>query len=177
MKGKVLIVQIIVLATCFIAYDVIRRTPPEKVGYVRTRDLLENFKGLEEARLIYDQKKENWTANLDSLKMDLNKTVSLVNEQTDPGLKQNAYLTLQHQQKNLTQYAALLDEKAAEEDARLTAGVIKQINEFIEDYGKEHGYTLILGITESGNILYGDQPHDVTEEILTALNKHYLDQN
>jgi outer membrane protein len=43
----------------------------------------------------------------------------------------------------------------------------------VEEYGKENGYDLILGTTTSGNILYGTEKKDITEQVLNALNNAY----
>ena len=48
-----------------------------------------------------------------------------------------------------------------------------QIDAFIKIYAKENGFDLIVGTTSSGNVLYGADGIDVTEELLKALNEQY----
>lgn len=49
----------------------------------------------------------------------------------------------------------------------------KRIDQYIEEYGKENNIDLVLGKTASGNLLYGKNAIDRTEEVITFMNKHY----
>ena len=48
-----------------------------------------------------------------------------------------------------------------------------QINQYIADYGKEKGFTIVLGANGQGNIMYGDPSKNVTDEVITYLNSRY----
>lgn len=56
----------------------------------------------------------------------------------------------------------------------LVQGVLNQINDYIKKYAEENNYTLILGTTNDGNLLFGNKGIDVTEDILTELNNEYV---
>jgi outer membrane protein len=51
--------------------------------------------------------------------------------------------------------------------------VLDEINAYLKTYGEARGYTIIFAATEYGNIAYGQQALDVTEEVLAGLNQHY----
>ena len=51
--------------------------------------------------------------------------------------------------------------------------VINDINDYVKEYGKEHGYPIIFGAGGNGNIMYAEDNADLTAEILIGLNKHY----
>ena len=55
----------------------------------------------------------------------------------------------------------------------MTQGVLSQINSLAQQYGKEHGFDLILSTTQSGSILYGDDAIDLTKDLLATLNRNY----
>ena len=55
----------------------------------------------------------------------------------------------------------------------MTQGVLNQVNAFVEKYGKSHGYAMIFGTSNTGNILYADTIYDLTDTILAGLNKDY----
>jgi hypothetical protein len=42
--------------------------------------------------------------------------------------------------------------------------VLDQINAFVEAYGEEEGYDMIVGTTQSGNLLYVCPALEITEE-------------
>ena len=74
---------------------------------------------------------------------------------------------------NLQQYSKRIEQLMQGEDAQMTEEVLGQINGFVETYGRENGYDLILGTTQTGNLLYGREALDITEELLEALNRDY----
>ncbi len=48
--------------------------------------------------------------------------------------------------------------------------LVKQVKAFVKDYGKENGYTFILGANEAGSVMYGADDKDITEDVIKALN-------
>ncbi len=50
----------------------------------------------------------------------------------------------------------------------------KQLNQFIEDFGKENKYDYLFGTSGQGNIMYASQNEDVTEPVLKYVNEKYL---
>jgi len=51
--------------------------------------------------------------------------------------------------------------------------VTKQFNQYMNDFGKEKGYDIILGATGDGGIMYANETIDVTEEALKFINEKY----
>ena len=50
---------------------------------------------------------------------------------------------------------------------------VKKVKKEIRAYGKDNGYTYILGGGEGGSVIYGDEAKDVTDAILKILNDKY----
>lgn len=134
-----------------------------RLAYVRSEVLVNEFQGMKEAGQAYQQKQREWQSNLDTLQTDFARA-----EKAGASAAQLAGIS-----QNIQQYAAQVEQLAREEDRKMTQAVLEQINTFVEQYGKEKGYDLILGTTTAGNILYGKPGIDITEELLEALNKHY----
>lgn len=133
------------------------------IAYVRSEILVNEFAGMKEAREAYQKKQQQWQANLDTLQAEYQRK-----EKADV-----AMVELQATAQDLQRYVAAVEQLSQEEDQKMTQSVLEQINVFVEQYGKDHGYDLILGTTTSGSILYGNQGIDITEELLEALNKYY----
>ena len=70
-------------------------------------------------------------------------------------------------------YRTSAQQQMEERRAALRAEVGNQISLFIQNYGKEHNYKIILGVIEQGNILYGQEQDDLTDIILEELNENY----
>lgn len=152
-----------------------------KIGVIRSDKLVYEFSGMKEAQEKYKGKRESWELEADSLDREFNAAVERYKSE-EPGLsvsqRQDKQRELALLQQSLTQHKTNLAEKAAEEDRELTEGVLSQINEFVEGYGKEHGYDVVLGTDGTGNILHSEDYLDITEEVLDALNRtHRLADN
>jgi outer membrane protein len=79
---------------------------------------------------------------------------------------------LRNKQQQLSQYQEAMKRKAAEEDQLMTQTVMNDINAYLEDYGKEAGFTYILGAA-GGNIVYAEDAQNITEQVLNGLNTEY----
>lgn len=76
------------------------------------------------------------------------------------------------QKKQMQDYQISNEEKALTiEGQKQLDTIVKEVKAFIKDYGKTKGYTYILGANEAGSVLYGADTNDLTEEILSELNK------
>jgi outer membrane protein len=169
-----LIVSVIALVFSVIAFISPLHKP--KIGYVRSAELIYGYIGMKEAQNRYQEKLQVWQVNLDTLKADYQKALSRFG--TDrPNLSKAERgqweERLKMQETHLAKYSAAIDNQAKQEDQKITQGVLNQINSFIEDYGRRKGYDIILGTTLSGNILFGIEAMDITEEVLEELNKSY----
>ena len=76
------------------------------------------------------------------------------------------------QKKQMQDYQIGAEEKALQaEGQKQIDTLVKEVKAFIKGYGKTNGYTFILGSNEAGSVLYGAEATDITETVLTELNK------
>lgn len=132
-----------------------------KTAYIISDTLVEEYQGMKDAKIAFQQKQMTWQANIDSLQSQNQKALK-----TDP---KKAQLYLQ----NVNKYRTQIQTLSQEEDQKMTQVVLGQINTFTELYGKKHDYDLILGTTSDGSILYGSNRLDITDQLLEALNHYY----
>jgi outer membrane protein len=147
-----------------------------KIAYVRSQELVYNYKGTHEARLKFDTIKEQWKANEDTLKLDFNKEVKAFNDQfhrMDENTREENRKRLHVKELQIKEYAKAIAEKTQKEDEQMMQGVLNQINSFVEDYGKRNGYDMIIGTTGTGNLLFGNAVLDITDILLKELNENY----
>lgn len=146
------------------------------IAYVRSADLIYEYAGMKEAQKSYEEKAKQWQNSIDTLQYDFQKAVNTYNEEMgklSEKERQRREGFLSQQRQNLSVYSQNLNEKAKEEERKMTDGVLNQINSFVEEYAKKKGYELVLGTTASGNVLYGEKHIDITDEILKELNNNY----
>lgn len=66
---------------------------------------------------------------------------------------------------------AQLTEQYNEKSDSFQTSIWTELNKRIEQYGKEMGYTYILGANGDGSIMYGNEAEDITEELIKYINK------
>lgn len=87
------------------------------------------------------------------------------------------------QQKNPTGYESVKEELYAtyyrrtdEINKRIESMIWKRLNPYLEEFGKDKGYTFIYGANGTGNVLYADKSKDITDEVIDYVNKRYHDK-
>jgi outer membrane protein len=144
-----------------------------KIGYVKSDVLLAQYKPamavqqrmqMESAQA--QQELEGRYKELQSMDAELQKKLQVLTQQAlAPQIekfqkRQNEFYQLQqgHQQ------------QLQQKQAQLLEPIFQDISNFINKYGKDHGYTVVLGTPMEGLVVYGDPAADLTETILTELN-------
>ena len=150
------------------------KTP--KLGFVKSKELFDGYLGTKEAKAKYSKSTEELSGNIDTLTQQFNKSLAEFNatyQKLSHAEREEKKRLLTYQKQNLDKYSEVVEGKISEEDQKLTQGVVNQVNTFITEYGKKNGYSIIYGTNLSGNIIYGADAYDLTNEILTELNNQY----
>jgi outer membrane protein len=147
-----------------------------KIAYVDSNKLINGYQGMVRARTEYKAKLAVWKSNIDTLVKDVQSEISKYNNEKprmsarERELSEKLIITKKQQ---LADYQKATNDKASQEDAAATRKVIDEINAFIKEYGKIHGYTIVLAATDYGNIAFAKENLDLTGKILDELNKNY----
>ncbi|TRX56137.1 OmpH family outer membrane protein [Fulvivirga sp. M361] len=148
-----------------------------KIAFVRSQELIYNYEGTKEAMTKFNNQKQQWQANADTLKFDLQRAVATYNREytnLTVSQRQKQEEVLSKQDRQLQSYSSAIEEKIRQADDEMMQAVLDQVNVYVEEYSQKHGYDLILGTTANGNVLYGKEELDVTEYLLKGLNEKYL---
>ena len=176
MKDKIISIVAIFIALVSLSFGIWAKNSTPKVAYVKVAVILEKYKGLQEVRSKFQQKEADWKSSVDTLTYKFNIALNLYNEEMSKlsiEQRKSREVALQEQGMTLEKYRKSILEKAGAEEDKMLQGALNQINSFIESYGKKANYTLIIGTTSAGNLLYGDEKIDITNEVLEQLNKNY----
>jgi len=71
------------------------------------------------------------------------------------------------------QVQQVYNQKFEKFSAQYTTEVNNRLNEYIEAYAKEKGYEIVLGSGGEGNVMYVKEGLDITEDLITFINKSY----
>lgn len=176
-RRSVPLVLVLLLAFGIVAWS--HYTRP-KIAFIRSPEMLQSYAGLKASQNAIQEKNQVWQANMDTLEQQYQESVQSylgVKATLTQAQQQERESTLSYQRGNLEKYAQTLQEKSKEEESRLTEGVLNQVNSLVQEYGKKHGYSLILGTTSEGSLLYAEEGIDITKEMIKRLNDHYKAQS
>lgn len=150
-----------------------------RIVYVDSAKLINNYKGMQDARKAYQQKATSWKANVDTLTSEVQRQIMNYEKESGKMTAKERQLSqelIRTKQNQLMQYQQAMNTQAQQEDSKMTGEVISQINAYIKKYGEQKGYTIIMAATEYGNLAYADEGLDITDEVLAGLNSEYAGQ-
>ena len=167
-----LLLSIIVLS-CVIIYVEINK---DKLGYVRSAVLIEKYYGMQAMRTELDKNSSILQANIDTLKLDLQRNINQYNSEYLSMSKEERKLKeemLYRQENELKKYIESVNIDIEKREQELFNATLSQINASIEEYGKQHNFDYIFGTTSEGSLVYAKNCHDLTEELIKKINLEY----
>lgn len=163
---KILTPLVVVLAVAFCIFWTLRSS--KKIAYVNTIQLYDSFKLKKELEEKFSKVQLARQNLLDSIKFRIQYV----------SIKGAALSEQERMQVNDLQRSYLYKEKEFSDENATTMQqysdqIWKQINQYVNDYGKKHGYDLILGATGEGNIMFARTEEDITKNVSEYINRRY----
>lgn len=174
-KGRLAIYLLYVLVVAAISFSAYAYITRPKIAYLRTAELIYGYNGTKDAHASFKNQSDAWQSNIDTLRMQYQHCVAEYQE------TYNTLSELQRKEKqelirkletNFKNYSSVISEESKNKEKTMTETVLNQINSYVEEYAKKKGYDFVIG-GANGNLVYGNKTYDITDEVLTALNKEY----
>lgn len=147
-----------------------------KTGFIDNSKLINDYQKKKDVEASFKTKIEAFDKKVDSIGQAFQIEAQAF-QQKAATLAQNEaqeqYQVLGQKQQRLQQQFQAEEQMIQKESQTQIDTLIKEVREFVKDYGKKNGYTYILGSNEAGSVLYGEESKDLTQEILEELNKSY----
>ena len=131
------------------------------ICYINPNKLLQGYRGATAQHELFQAKAQGWQQRVDSLGLELQ------------ALSKAPAAIRATKEQQLLRYRDAIQQQAQQENQRLTKAVLDEINAYLKQYGKDHGYTFILGATDGGNIVYAAEGTDISDDVLKGLNAAY----
>ena len=154
----------------FILYGM-RREDPNNIAYVNVQKLYNEFYMKKELEAKLTTVQQARKTILDSLELQL-KILSntLENITKKDSEKENRFIAIREEY--------VMKKKQFDEDnqamtQQYSEQIMKQLNEYTQEYGKQKGYRYILGAEGSGGIMYASEKLDITKEVIEYVNGRY----
>jgi Skp family chaperone for outer membrane proteins len=153
-----LILLNIVMIGYIVFLEVKQHYTPYQNVYVINQDVFDQFKGKKEIENKLTAIKARNKSELDSL---YNITATAYNDKVRSLYEEKA--------KKYAYEESVLAEQ-------YTQAIWKQINQYINDYGKANKYDFIYGASGNGNLMYAGEHKNVTQEVINYINSRYEGQ-
>ncbi len=144
--------------------------------YVDVNKLVEGYNRTKAERNSFAKKTQVLKANVDSLVTNWQNELKAYEKERSGMSKKEMELKqelLANKQQQLNNYQQAIQKQIQEEDQKMTQTVVNDINTYVKEYGKSHGYPIIFGAGGNGNIMYAEDASDLTEKVLEGLNAQY----
>lgn len=117
---------------------------------------MQQYHGTAAKRAQLEAQARIWQHSLDSISLAL-----------DPRL------TPAEHEKRLMPYRATYQNDLQKASQLADQELLKEVNKYLQTFGKARKYDLIFGANDSGNIVYATANSDLTEEVIQELNQQY----
>ncbi len=167
LKQTLLLIPALLAVALILGWGYPNNSP--RIAYVSIQKLLYHYEGMQEAKVRFDQEKQEMLTQMDSLKLTWERSLNTYQNDKDERMAAIA----QQQEQHYRAYAQGIARKIEEKDKAMMQSVLNQVNSFIEKFAQEQGYDIILGTDGTGNLLYGNKEMDITETLTQAINQEY----
>ena len=158
---------------------VARTADATKIVYINTDTLLNNYQLAVELNEAFLKKQEDRRTEL-NIKA---KAIDQEGTEFQRKLQNNGFISearaieardqLLVKQENFRRLQQEMMDKASREQSELNKQLFDEITNFLKEYNKEKGFSIVLSTQLGGNVLYAEDGFDITKEIVDRLNANY----
>lgn len=150
-----------------------------KVAYVNIDSILLKYNLSLELNDAISKRQANMKAKLDKESADFQQDAQVFQDKVQRGIfltqqrAEQAQQELLAKQQELQQLEYDYSNQLATEQQKMNIQLFDSITSFINSFNSPEKYQVILGHQLGGNLLYGSEKLDITNEIVNGLNKRY----
>lgn len=140
-----------------------------RVGYVDLAKLFDQYQRTKESERVLEQKGKQKQTDLENRVTELKKlrqNLELLNEQ----VKEAKAKELEEKSEEFQQLKTRTERDLLRERNQLAQQILGEIERVVGEYAKTNHFSLIL---DQRSLLFGEEAHDVTDEVLMLLNDRY----
>ncbi|MBC9797288.1 OmpH family outer membrane protein [Sinomicrobium weinanense] len=150
-----------------------------KIAFVDNTTLINDYQEKKDVESKFQVKLDSFQKKTDSLSQALQAEAQQFQAEASKMAQSKAekrYGELMQKRQQIQQQVQQEEMQLQQDSQGQIDSLVKKVRNFIKEYGKNNGYTYILGANEAGSVLYGEETKDITEELLKALNDKYKEE-
>ena len=165
MKGRILMG---IVCSIFLVSSV--AFSASKVGYVDLQKVFTGYKKALESEASFKKEVEKEQVKINALQAEIKKMQADYDKKKDvlkPEEKKKKEEAIKEKIQEFTKKWSEVNKKLDNRRKEIESKRIQEIEDAIKEYGKKHGYSIIL---DKRAILYGEDASDLTDEVIKLLN-------
>lgn len=159
---NVLLICILLSASAYLCFFT------EKIAYINTSEVYDEFQLKKDLEAKLKTITQTRKAIADSLKLNLQMFANSVDKKSAESINKFNLMREQYLQK---------ENQFKEDNENLAQSyreqIWKQLNQYVNDYGKAHGYSFIHGASGNGSLMYAQDKFEITKELIEYANEKY----
>ncbi|ACU92390.1 outer membrane chaperone Skp (OmpH) [Capnocytophaga ochracea DSM 7271] len=151
----------------------------DKVAFVDNSKLLNDYQEKKDIEAKLKGQISAYERKRDSISMAFQTEARAFDAQAKTlpqNVAQKKYNELMQKSQILQQHLQQEEQKIQMESQTQMDSLLSKVKKNIKEYGKQKGYTFILGANDGGSVLYGTEKKDITKEVTEYLNNQYKDK-
>lgn len=151
-----------------------------KIAYVNSDTLLEYYTFFQDKRVELEEKAKELQSNYENRARGLQSEIETFQRNAGSMTINQARAVeedLMKKQQNLAQYQQSLSAQLAQEEAKVNEELYEQVSAYLDEYGKNEDYKVVLTYTKNSGVLYADDSLDITRSVIEGLNTRYQQEN
>lgn len=148
----------------------------DKVAFVDNSKLLNDYQEKKDIEAKLKGQISAYERKRDSISMAFQTEARAFDAQAKTlpqNVAQKKYNELIQKSQILQQHLQQEEQKIQMESQTQMDSLLSKVKKNIKEYGKQKGYTFILGANDGGSVLYGTEKKDITKEVSEYLNNQY----
>lgn len=170
-KNSILILLLVIFMSC---------QNQQKIGFVDNGKMINEYQEKKDIEEKFSQKEQAFQKRTDSIGKAFQleaQEVQLKLSSMSQSKQQEQYQILGQKQKMLQQQIQFEQQQMQQAYQTEMDSVISKVKSFVKEYGKNNGYTYILGTSDNAaSVLYGAEENDLSQTMIDALNANYKKQ-
>lgn len=161
---------LVILLTIILLYKLFFST--NKIAYIDAGRIYNEYKGIKLAKVEFEKKAELFKSRVDTLSGKIKLDIMKIDQNRGDKIRHQQFVdSVRFHKKQLFDYQSAMEQSLKQEESKLTQKAMIKLNEFIKEYGNDHGYDMILIASPSGTIAFAKEKFDITEKILAEANE------
>ncbi|HEX9827809.1 MAG TPA: OmpH family outer membrane protein [Flavobacteriaceae bacterium] len=170
-KNSILILLLVIFMSC---------QNQQKIGFVDNGKMINEYQEKKDIEEKFTQKELAFQKRTDSIGKAFQleaQEVQLKLSSMSQSKQQEQYQILGQRQKMLQQQIQFEQQQMQQAYQTEIDSVISKVKGFVKEYGKNNGFTYILGTSDNAaTVLYGVKENDLSQIMIDALNANYKKQ-